>query len=226
MDRSRDSALASDRNRALLLTPVSRETLARLDQFVAALLDWRQRTNLIAASTVPKLWTRHIADSLQLLDLAPGAKVWIDLGAGAGFPGLAIACALADRPDTAIHLVESNRKKAAFLNAVCRQIAIPAEVHNQRIEEFTKHFKGNVDVVTARALAPLPDLLELAAPLLKTGALGLFPKGQDVEAELTAASKYWKIQPTLVPSKTNPQSRIVVVRGIERLGSKPKPPGP
>ena len=107
--------LAADRARALVLTDVSRETTARLDRFVELLLTWQRTTNLIAPSTVPRLWTRHIADSLQLLDLAPDARVWVDLGSGAGFPGLAIACALTGRPGAVVHLVESNAKKAAFL---------------------------------------------------------------------------------------------------------------
>src|ERR1700692_951659 len=102
--------LAADRSRALALTPVSRETLDRLDRFVAVFLVWQQHTNLIATSTEPTLWTRHIADSLQLLALAPQARIWIDLGSGGGFPGLVIACALADTAGGRVHLVESNAK--------------------------------------------------------------------------------------------------------------------
>src|SRR5262249_53653222 len=104
--------LAADRERALALTPVSRETLARLDRFVELLLETQSHTNLIGAATIPTLWTRHIADSLQLLDLAPSAKAWLDLGSGAGFPGIVTACALADAPGAAVHLVESVGKKA------------------------------------------------------------------------------------------------------------------
>ncbi|MGB7253590.1 MAG: RsmG family class I SAM-dependent methyltransferase, partial [Xanthobacteraceae bacterium] len=99
--------LVADRARGLALTPVSRETEARLDHFVTLLLQWQQHTNLIAPSTEPTIWTRHIADSLQLLDLAPNAKIWVDLGSGGGFPGLVIACALADKPGVQVHLVES-----------------------------------------------------------------------------------------------------------------------
>ena len=106
--------LAADRERALELVPVSRETLARLDRFVALLLEWQTRMNLVAASTLPQVWTRHVADSLQLLKQAPGAKTWLDLGSGAGFPGIVIACALADTPGTSVHLVEATGKKAAF----------------------------------------------------------------------------------------------------------------
>src|SRR6266852_1352890 len=109
------SDLAADRSRALALTPVSRETTERLDRFVELLLARQRTTNLISTSTILHLWTRHIADSLQLIDLAPAALTWIDVGTGGGFPGLVIACVLADRPGAVVHLVESNMKKAAFL---------------------------------------------------------------------------------------------------------------
>jgi len=181
------------------------------------LLRWQERINLIAPSTVSVVWTRHVADSLQLLALAPDARIWIDLGSGGGFPGLVIACALAERPGAVIHLVESNGKKAAFLREAARTIALPVVVHGERIEAFSETFRERVDVVTARALASLPDLLALSEPLLKTGARGLFLKGRDVEVELTAASKYWKLQATLVPSLTDPQGRIVVLDRAGRI---------
>jgi 16S rRNA (guanine527-N7)-methyltransferase len=210
--KTADFSLASDRARALECVPVSRETEARLDRFVELLLAWQQRINLVAPSTLPELWTRHIADSLQLLALAPEGKIWVDLGSGGGFPGLVIACALAERDGAAVHLVESNQKKAAFLREAARITAAPAIVHAERIEEFARKFPGKADVVTARALAPLADLLREAYPLLKTGAIGLFLKGQDVERELTAASKCWTIAATLVASKTSESGRIVVIR--------------
>src|SRR6266581_3543943 len=118
--------LAADRARAFALTPVSRETAERLDQFVALLLTWQATTQLIAASTLPHIWTRHIADSLQLRDLAPQARTWIDIGSGGGFPGLVLACALANRPGAAVHLVESTAKKAAFLRGVVGELGLPA----------------------------------------------------------------------------------------------------
>jgi 16S rRNA (guanine527-N7)-methyltransferase len=204
--------LTADRARALALVPVSRETAARLDRFAALLLDWQGRMNLIAASTVPVLWTRHIADSLQLLAIAPGARKWADLGSGAGFPGLPIACALSDQRGTEVHLIESNQKKAAFLREAVRVTDAPAVVHAARVADFAPAFGGALDVVTARALAPLPELLSIAYPLLKRGAQGVFPKGQDVEAELTKATKCWSIQTSFVPSRTDPKSRIVVIR--------------
>jgi len=212
--------LAADRATALRLTPVSRETLARLDVFAETLLTWNARTNLIAPSTVPHLWTRHISDSLQLLDLAPAARVWVDLGSGAGFPGLVIACALADSPNAKVHLVESNAKKAAFLREAARLTRAPAVVHAERIERFVEVFAGPADVVTARALASLKLLLDQSVSLLKTGALGLFPKGQDVDAELTEATKYWNIKVNLAPSRTDSKGRVVVVQALERRGAR------
>lgn len=208
--------LAADRAAALALTHVSHETAERLDRLVALLLEWLPRTNLIAPSTVGHLWTRHIADSLQLLDLAPDAIRWVDLGSGAGFPGLVVAAALSHRPGAMVHLVESNNKKAAFLRAAIQHISVPATVHAVRIEDFVQTYTGPIDVVTARALAPLRKLIELAHPLLQKGAQGLFLKGQDVGVELTEAAKYWNIDADLVPSKTSPQSRVVVVRSLQR----------
>jgi 16S rRNA (guanine527-N7)-methyltransferase len=212
------SALAQDRARAVALNPdsVSRETWARLDALVALVLERQQAMNLIAASTVPQLWTRHIADSLQLLALAPAARTWVDLGSGAGFPGLAIACALADTAGAAVHLVESTRKKAASLAEAAAALELPVTVHPERIEDFAPANRVSFDVVTARAVAPLSKLLGYAIPLLKKGAIGLFHKGQDVEAELTEASKYWTIEAELIQSKTDPHGRIVLVRHAKK----------
>jgi 16S rRNA (guanine527-N7)-methyltransferase len=212
----RNKDLAADRARALALVQVSRETLARLDEFVGLLLRWQRTTNLVARGAIGEIWSRHVADSLQLLKLAPAARLWVDLGSGGGFPGLVIACALADAPGARVHLVESSAKKAAFLREAARTVALPALVHATRIEEFVRTFNGSPDVVTARALAPLADLLAYAEPMLKRGAQGLFPKGQDVEAELTETAKYWNIEAALVPSATHADGRIVMVRRAER----------
>src|SRR5215470_3088320 len=123
--------LASDRAEAFALTPVSRETEERLERFVELLLAWQKTTHLVSPASIPKLWTRHVADSLQLLDLAPQARLWVDLGSGGGFPGLVLACALADRPKAdgaQVHLVESNSRKAAFLREAVRITGAPAMV--------------------------------------------------------------------------------------------------
>jgi 16S rRNA (guanine527-N7)-methyltransferase len=213
------AALAQDRARAQAMNsdPVSRETWARLDRFIELLLRQQQTMNLISASTVPQLWTRHIADSLQLLALAPAARTWADLGSGAGFPGLVIACALADTAGAAVHLVESTKKKAAFLTDAARELDVPAIIHADRIEDFTAANRVSFDVVAARALAPLPKLLDYAIPLLKRGAIGLFPKGQDVAGELTEASKCWTIEAELIDSRTDPRGRIVRVSRAQKL---------
>jgi 16S rRNA (guanine527-N7)-methyltransferase len=210
-----DADLEADRARALRIVPVSRETIVRLDAFVALLLKWQQTTNLVAPSTLSHVWTRHIADSLQLLRLAPEARTWVDLGSGGGFPGLVLACALPEMGGR-IQLIESNAKKSAFLREAARVLAVPALVHDARIKDFTASFDESVDVVTARALAPLDRLLTYAAPLLKSGAQGLFLKGRDVDAELTEAAKYWILDAGLVPSKTSAHGRIVVVRAATR----------
>ena len=212
-DAHRD--LSADRARALALTPVSRETADRLDRFVDLLLSWQQRMNLIASSTEAQVWTRHVADSLQLLALAPQARVWVDLGSGGGFPGVVIACALAETAGAQVHLVESSTKKATFLREAGRVTGAPVSVHASRIDEFVASTPQSIDVVTARALAPMTKLLAHAYPLLKKGAYGLFPKGQDVDRELTEAAKYWRIQASLAVSRTDPKARIVVVRGLE-----------
>jgi len=205
--------LAVDKARALALIPVSRETEKRLDQFVDRLLRWQAKLNLVAASTLPELWTRHIADSLQLLALAPEARIWVDFGSGGGFPGLPIA--LAGPPGTKVHLVESNGKKAAFLREAVRTTGVEAVVHQERAEKFGESFAEPVHAVTARALAPLKTLCDQAFPLIGRGAVGLFPKGQDVDAELTDAAKYWRLGATKVPSKTSPESSIVVIHSLE-----------
>ena len=205
-------ALAANRDAALALLPVSRETLGRLDRFVAILLAWQKRINLIAPASVGEIWTRHVADSLQLLPLAPAARVWLDLGAGGGFPGLALACALADTPAARVHLIESNGKKAAFLREAVRVTGAPAIVHHARIEHMGTKLDESIEIVTARALAPLTDLLGLAEPWLKRGAQALFPKGQDVGAELTEASKCWNIEAIMSPSRTDPRGQIVTVQ--------------
>ncbi len=188
---------------------------AKLDAFIDLLLRWQSKINLVASSTLGELWTRHVADSLQLLPLVPQSKVWVDFGAGGGFPGIPIACAIASTPGAQVHLIESNGKKAAFLREAVRVTGAPATVHQVRVEKYGESCAEPVDVVTARALAPLKVLCEQAFPLIARGAVGLFPKGQDVDAELTDAAKYWRLEATKVPSKISPEGSVVLVRGLE-----------
>lgn len=204
-------ALAANKAAALALTPVSRETEARLDRYVDLLLLWQDKTNLVASSTLPDLWTRHISDSLQLLPLAPSAKIWVDFGAGAGFPGLVLACALAGTPGAVIHLIERNAKKAGFLREAIRVTGAPATVHLADIKDGVDRISGAVDCVTARALAPLHQLVGFAEPLVQRGAKALFLKGQDVAIELTETTKCWNIEFHLHPSRTGGGGWIVEV---------------
>jgi 16S rRNA (guanine527-N7)-methyltransferase len=200
----------------LALTPVSRETEARLDRYVDLLREWQTKTNLVAPSTLPALWTRHISDSLQLLTITPAAKTWVDLGSGGGFPGVVLACALAEAPGALVHLVERNAKKAAFLREALRVTNSPGQIHLADIEDNVDRITGSVDCVTARAVAPLHQLIGFAEPLMRRGAKALFLKGQDVEAELTEATKYWNIKPHLHPSRTGGQGWIVELDHVER----------
>jgi len=216
-NQTASSILAADRAAALALTPVSRETEARLDGYIELLEQWQAKTNLVASSTLPHLWTRHIADSLQLLTLAPEARTWVDLGSGGGFPGVVLACALAGTPGAMVHLVERNAKKAAFLREALRVTSSPGTVHLADIGDNVDRMTGPADCVTARALAPLHQLIGFAEPLVRRGAKALFSKGQDVEAELTEATKYWKISPHLHPSRTGGHGWIVDLDRIERL---------
>lgn len=206
----------ADRSAALALTPVSRETEARLDRYVDLLVEWQAKTNLIAPSTLPTLWTRHVADSLQLLALAPAARTWVDLGSGGGFPGVVLACAMAEHEGAAVHLVERNAKKAAFLREALRVTNAAGAIHLADIGDYVDSFSAPVDCITARALAPLHMLLDYVEPLMKRGAKALFLKGQDVESELTEATKYWNINPHLHPSRTGGQGWIVELETIER----------
>jgi 16S rRNA (guanine527-N7)-methyltransferase len=220
---SRSSAvdLREDRQHALAMFDISPETAIRLDRFVDLLLTWQSHTNLIARSTIPSLWTRHVADSLQLLDLvdAPYAKpaVWLDLGTGGGFPGVVLACALADVPGIQVHMVESILKKATFLREAIRETKVPGIVHHARIESLARTFDAAaVDYVTARALAPLPDLLEMVHPFVKKGAKALLMKGQDLDRELTESTKHWHIEAEIVPSRTSQTGRILVVHSLSQ----------
>jgi 16S rRNA (guanine527-N7)-methyltransferase len=209
---------SSDKVAALKLTPVSRETEGRLEAYVDLLRQWQAKTNLVASSTLPHLWTRHISDSLQLLTLAPAAKIWVDLGSGGGFPGVVLACAVAGTSGAMVHLVERNAKKAAFLREALRITGAAGTVHLADIGDSVDSFPDPVDCVTARAVAPLHQLLGFAEPLVGKGAKALFPKGQDVEAELTEATKYWNIKPRLHSSLTG-QGWIVELDRIERRAS-------
>ncbi len=190
-------------------TGVSRETLARLKAYADLLADWNARHNLVAKSTLPDVWHRHFLDSAQLAPLLPTAgKTLADLGSGAGFPGLVLAVL---RPDLAVTLHEATTKKCAFLQAAAERMGVKVRVCNARLEDLPRQ---PFDVVTARALAPLPQLLAYAYRFTGANSVCLFLKGQNVGPELTEAHKYWNMQASQVPSQTEPSAAIVTVRQL------------
>lgn len=192
---------------------VSRETIDRMETHRRLLAEWLQRMNLVGPNELDQFWSRHALDSAQLILLAPGARRWVDLGSGAGFPGLVVAAFLADQPAASVHLVESTGKKAAFLRAVTEAAQLPVKVFNQRIEGFGAG-EGPYDVVTARALAPLNRLIAYAKPILDRGAQGLFHKGAELNAELAAAGNVLQggaFQADVLESLSDPRGRIVRV---------------
>jgi 16S rRNA (guanine527-N7)-methyltransferase len=164
---------------------VSRETRDKLTAYVALIRRWNKAENLIAPDDLGALWTRHIADCAQLPGLAPDALRWLDFGSGAGLPGIVIA--LVGRTGTSVDLIESNRRRCAFLRQAIRETGAPARVHEGRAEALLPEWKPPIDRVTARAVAPLQRLLEIARPLLAQGAVGLFPKGRDYRREIDEA---------------------------------------
>ena len=192
---------------------VPRETLAKLERYGALLVEWQERMNLVGPSTLPDLWQRHLRDSAQLAALAPalGHKpVWLDIGAGGGFPGLVLAALGAGE----IHLVESITKKCLFLQAVVDELQLSdAIIHNARVEALPRF---RADVITARACANLAQLFDWGLRFAASSTLWLLPKGQAVDEELAAARQGWIFDAELVPSRTDERGRIVVARGVRR----------
>lgn len=190
------------------LGDVSRETLERLEEYAALLTSWNARINLVSKPTIADLWTRHILDSAQLFDLAPGtARTWADLGSGGGFPGLVIAILAAERrPDLRVTLVESDRRKAVFLRTVAQKTGVDATVVTERIEALPPL---GANVLSARALASLPDLLAYAARHLAPDGTALFPKGAGYRNEVKDALEHWRFRCEYIPSKTSPDATIL-----------------
>ncbi|MGB8737502.1 MAG: 16S rRNA (guanine(527)-N(7))-methyltransferase RsmG [Rhodomicrobium sp.] len=202
---------------------VSHETVEKLELYGRLLIQWQKAVNLVAPATIPQLWQRHFADSAQLLRLAPRAKIWVDLGSGGGFPALVIAIMLANQEECCVHLIESNARKCAFLSEAARQTGAPARVHNARIADAAA--SGAVpaaDVVTARALAPLDTLLELALPFFGNASAALFLKGREAGVEIAEARKRWVFNLKIHPSISDAQGQIleigkpVLIRGGEQ----------
>lgn len=195
-----------------VVSGASSAQIADLERFLEMLVAGNEVMNLVGPATIPDFWNRHAWDSAQLIPLAPEAKVWADLGAGAGFPGLVLACLFKGREGFHVHLVESMAKRCRFLSQVVAELHLPATVHNDRAENL----KLSVDIVTARACAPLHRLLGYARPYFHAGAQGLFLKGQDVAAELEEATRYWEFEADTVPSQSDERGRIVRVRRLGR----------
>lgn len=197
--------------------PVSRETFDRLVEFEQVFQKWNRSINLAAPSTLYDVWRRHILDSAQLARIAPKASRWVDLGSGGGFPGLVIAFLLAERDDASIDLIESNRKKASFLQAIVGQFALPARIIARRIDD-SYPLVSAPQIVTARALAPLSALLDLAAPWLTTGARGLFHKGRDYRAEVAESTQRWSFDLVEHASVTDAHGVILELSDLRPSG--------
>ena len=200
---------------------VSRETLERLKIYESLLQQWQKTINLVAPSTLNQVWHRHFADSAQLVKLAPPVpNTWVDLGSGAGFPGLVAAIMLAETARTKFTLIESDSRKAAFLRETARATAVPVDILGCRIEAAaTRASMRQSAVISARALSPLVRLLALAAPFTANESVCLFPKGREVSRELKAAENEWDFDCELVPSLTDAEARIAVIRNL-----RPKSP--
>jgi 16S rRNA (guanine527-N7)-methyltransferase len=204
--------LADDRRAALRLVPVSRETEDRLAILVELLDRWRQKINLISNATFPSVWTRHIGDSAQLIPLAPEAKRWVDMGSGAGFPGLVIAIQLADVRDAIVHCIESDGRKCAFLREAARATGAAAAIHPVRVEAIDPESLGTVDAVTARAFAPLQVTLKLARPWMARGAIAVFPRGESVKDQVAALPEATAYAIETLRSIVDPKAAILRIR--------------
>lgn len=214
---------------------VSRETLDRLKTYETLLKTWQRTINLVAPSTLDDVWHRHFADSAQLFavsresalsaasqadkpegEKSAGPRNWLDLGSGGGFPGLVLAILLAERdPAARMTLVESDSRKAAFLGEVARKTGVAVEIRTERSEKFATQAKSQIrDVITARALAPLPKLLGLVFPYFSPHTVAVFPKGRDAAAELAQAADAFRFEATTEPSLTDDEARIVILRNL------------
>ncbi|MEX2319601.1 MAG: 16S rRNA (guanine(527)-N(7))-methyltransferase RsmG [Bauldia sp.] len=198
------------------IVPVSRETAQRLESFVALLRKWQPAENLISPKTVSDVWRRHVADSVDLVRLFPGPRRWLDIGTGAGFPGLVVA--IVGAPGTHVDLVESNARKCAFLRAAIRETGSPARVHEGRAEDLLGSWVEPVDRLVARAVAPLRRLLALCEPLMEKGVPAAFHKGQDFRAEIAEASQSYDFDLLEHPSRVGEG----VILEIANLRRKPR----
>jgi 16S rRNA (guanine527-N7)-methyltransferase len=204
--------LAAIRSAHPLLAELPEETVRRLDIYANLLKKWQRTINLVGKSTLLDLWVRHFADSLQVSHAVPEARRWLDLGSGAGFPGLVTAIKYAGEPGTKIHLIEADQRKCAFLRTVAAETSAPAIVHCNRLETVLPALLEPIDAVSARALAPLEDLVHVAENLLDRGATGVFSQGKQFEAELIPSLTAGKYLITTIESQTCSKARLVVIK--------------
>lgn len=204
------------------MVDVSRETQRHFQAYIRLLRQWQKKMNLVAPSTMDAVWERHIADSVQTFCLAPFARHWIDIGSGAGFPGLVSAILMADKADMqgSIHLIESVGKKCAFMNAVGRDIdlksaGVELHIHRGRIEHVLPQLDAP-DVISARALAPLPTLMDMSQIYLNKETIGLFSKGQDFATELELAQKQWDFDVEIHTSQFQDKSVILEISNLAK----------
>ncbi|MGJ0508035.1 MAG: 16S rRNA (guanine(527)-N(7))-methyltransferase RsmG [Methylocystis sp.] len=189
------------------LRPIERE-LAIYDDLLRR---WQAKINLVAPNTLTEVWLRHFADSAQVAAALPGATRWADIGSGAGFPGLVTALLVKGHPDAMVHLIESDQRKAAFLRAVSRETGAPVTIHAERLEKALPPLAGEIDAISARALAPLDRLVGMVKEPLKKGVKAVFLKGAEWRDELTAASAAGSFRFETIASRTHPRARIIVV---------------
>jgi len=201
----------SDRETALKLAPSLRPYLHEFEIYESLLRKWQKSINLVADSTLDELWTRHFADAAQIREFFPSLESWVDLGSGAGFPGMVLAICLKDRPGAKVHLIESDQRKAAFLRAVSRETGAVAEIHVGRIENELPLITDAVAGVTARALAPMPQLIDWSRELLLKNVKGVFLKGEDWANELTGSSAADSFQIWTLQSRTHSSGRIIAL---------------
>ena len=211
--------LSESSAQALLLssTGASRETLDRFRVYQALLEKWAPRINLVGASTLPSFWSRHILDSAQILPLAPASALsWVDFGSGAGFPGLVLAALLRDRPNSSVRLIEASAKRCAFLREAARAMEVQVEIIQAKAEDVTPNPS---DVVTARAFTSLERLIAYAVPWLHDQSQALFPKGEEIQAEITQASTQWEFQSIIYPSISDSRGCVVKISNCHaRIG--------
>jgi 16S rRNA (guanine527-N7)-methyltransferase len=201
----------SDREKALSLCPALEAITPELILYEQLLRRWQKTINLVAPGTLDHIWTRHFADSAQTKAAAPYARIWADLGSGGGFPGLVTALLLKGVPGGAVHLIESDQRKVAFLRAVSRETGAPVEIHTGRIEDILPHLSPMPEAISARALAPLAALVDMSRIPLEKNAIGVFLKGADWRNELTLASAKDSFNYRSIESRTDPCARLILV---------------